>query len=739
MSAAAFARLHLKIQEPIWNQRWEELRPLQVDTIEAVLGSDDHVILAASTASGKTEAAFLPILSLIAAQPADSVQALYVSPLKALINDQFRRLEDLCAYAEIPVHRWHGDVSATEKRHFRKSPRGVLLITPESLESQFINYNTDLQRIYAHLKFVVIDELHAFLDNVRGIHLRSLLARLTIAAGVAPRRIGLSATIGDFAPAQAFLCMDSPCAVRVIEDLTQQKELRVGLKANVEAPRAGEAEERETTSISVPTGLAAIAADIAQRFRTESNLIFCNSRRQTELLADRLRTLSESEHWPRNPFLLHHGSLSRELREDAERELKSGEPVTAICTSTLEMGIDLGAVHAIGQVGPTWSVASLVQRLGRSGRREGEPQILRLYTLDDAITPHSSLSDRLFPELIRAISLLELHRERWLEAPEHDRFHFSTCIHQVLSVLRQTGGALATHLNDVLCMRGAFRLIEQSQFTTLLRGLAAKELIEQVPAGELILAPAGERIVESRDFYAAFASRIEYRVEHDGEAIGVLPQDSIPAEGEFLLLGGRRWRVNLIDHSAKRVAVTPAKGWKPPRFSGGIGGLHPMVTQRMKRVLKEETGYPFLNMSATKLLSEARQNFTAFGLDAQDVVVGLNGIEWFPWRGTRVLITLELCAKADGLKSERDDISIRYQQLAAGDFETHCARITSGAFTPEQLVALVADLQRDRFDEYVPDALLQQAFISEVFDIRGAREAAACRGPRTDESLQSPA
>ena len=273
------------------------------------------------------------------------------------------------------------------------------------------------------------------------------------------------------------------------------------------------------------------------------------------------------------------------------------------------MGIDLGAVRAIGQVGPTWSVASLVQRLGRSGRHEGEPQILRLYTLDDAITEHSSLTDRLYPELIRAIALLELHREHWLEPPANDRFHFSTCVHQVLSVLRQTGGAPASHLHEVLCRRGAFQCIEQRHFEDLLRGLAEKDLIEQMPTGELILAPAGERIVESRDFYAAFASRIEYRVEHDGQPIGVLPQDSIPAEGEFLLLAGRRWRVNLIDHSCKRVSVAPAKGWKQPQFAGGIGGLHPAITQRMKRVLREETGYPFLNPLATQFLSEGAPNF----------------------------------------------------------------------------------------------------------------------------------
>jgi ATP-dependent Lhr-like helicase len=723
--SAAFAKLHPKIQEAIWNESWDELRPLQVDAIEAVLESKDDLILAAATASGKTEAAFLPILSQIAAEPADSVQALYISPLKALINDQFRRLEDLCAYADIPVHRWHGDVSATDKQHLRKSPAGVLLITPESLESQFINYDRQLARIYAHLQYVVIDELHAFLSNVRGIHLRSLLARLNIAAGVTPRRVGLSATIGDFGPAQAFLCASAPSTVRVMEDRSQRKELRVGVKGYVESAGAGESNGSDGTSRSPPTGLAAIAADIAQRFRSASNLIFCNSRRQTELLADKLRALAELEHWPRNPFLLHHGSLSRELREDAERELKSGEPVTAICTSTLEMGIDLGAVRAIGQVGPTWTVTSLVQRLGRSGRREGEAQVLRLYTLDEAVTERSSLTDRLFPELVRAIALLELHREQWLEPPEQDRFHFSTCIHQVLSVLRQTGGASAAHLHDVLCRRGAFERIDQPQFAALLRGLATKQLVEQIPTGELILAPLGERIVESRDFYAAFASRIEYQVDHDGQAIGVLPQDSIPAEGEFLLLAGRRWRVNLVDHNSKRVLVTPAKGWKQPRFAGGIGGIHPTVTQRMRQVLSEDAGYPFLNVPATELLADARQTFIKARLDTRDAVTGIGGVEWFPWRGSRVLRTLELAAKADGLKTERDDLCLRYEKLTPSGFVVHRARIASGAFTSEQLVMVAVDLKRDRFDEYVPEPLLQQAFASEVLDLTGARAAAA--------------
>jgi len=720
--STAFGRLHPKIQEAVWDQRWEELRPLQTEAIRAVLDTTDHLVLSAATASGKTEAVFLPVSSILAAEPEPSVQALYISPLKALINDQFRRLEDLCTHAEIPVHRWHGDVNAADKQRLRQSPGGVLLITPESLESQFINYDRYLRRIYSSLRFVVIDELHSFLDSVRGIHLRSLIARLRIAVGVTPRIFGLSATIGDFGPVRTFLCPEAPETVQILEDKDQQKELRVGFKAYLDVPEPGEGDETDQPQRApdAPSGLSGIAQDLAQRFYRESNLIFCNSRRQTELLADKLRQLAELEHWPRNPFLLHHGSLSRDLREDTERELKSGHPVTAICTSTLEMGIDIRSVRAVGQVGPTWSVSSLVQRLGRSGRRDGEAQILRLYTLDEPLTQHSSLGQRLYPELIRAIALLELHRERWLEPPENDRFHFSTCVHQIFSVCRQTGGASAAHLHDVLCSRGAFRRINPGQFAALLRGLAARDLIEQVPTGELILAPAGERIVESYDFYAAFASTVEYRVEHDGQQIGLLAQDNIPAEGEFLLFAGRRWRVELIDHNAKRVAVAPARGWKQPRFTGGIGGLHPVVMQRMRRVLSEDSGFSYLNEAATKLLGEARRTFTDSGLLTKDMVIGLSGVEWFPWSGSRVLLTLELCAKADGIQAERDNLCLRYRKITPSDFDAHRAKIATGGFTAEQLVMLCSDLQRDRFDEYVPEALLQAASISEVLNLPAA-------------------
>lgn len=726
----AYSRLHRKIQEAIYREGWSALRPLQQDSIQAIHDSKADLILAASTASGKTEAAFLPILSEMADDPHGGVRALYVSPLKALINDQFMRLERLCELAEIPVHRWHGDVGASHKARLRSDPGGVLLITPESLESQFVNLDRHLRDLYSRLGFVVIDELHAFLDNVRGVHLRSLLARLEVAAGVRPRLIGLSATLGDFGSAKGFLNPDAPEQVLLLQDATQKKEKWVGLKAfyeELEEEPSGD-EDDESSQDFTPTvrigGLNEVAADIALRFMTDTNLVFCNSRRDSELLADKLHQMEKGESWPHNPFLLHHGSLSREIREDAEAKLKSGKPVTALCTSTLEMGINIGSVRAVGQVGPPWSVSSMVQRLGRSGREEGQPQILRLYTLDLPLDHRSHVEERLFPNLVRSIAMIELFKEGWLEPPELDRFHFSTAIHQVFSILKQTGGALATVLHDRLCVRGAFRRIDRNRLFQLLKGMASHKLLEQVPSGELILAPAGERIVESRDFYAAFASRIEYSVEWEGAAIGVLPLQSIPAEGEFMLLAGRRWKVMEISRELRRVLVLPAQGWKPPRFLGGGGLIHAVVMTKMRTILAGEESFAYLQGGAVQMLTQARQCFKEALLMDRDFKADLYSVHWLPWSGTRVLLTLELCAKVDGLDVGRQDFSLSYAKLSVGELREHCQRIADDKFSEEMLLEEVAELSRDRFDEYVAVPLLQEAYAREVMDLDGARQAA---------------
>ena len=197
------------IQDFIYRNGWESLRAIQVAAADAIFNTDDHVLLTASTASGKTEAAFFPILTLFSEDPPRSVGAIYIGPLKALINAQFSRLNELCAEAEIPVWHWHGDVSQSHKNKMLKHPSGILQITPESLEALLLHKHAAIARLFGDLRFVVIDEVHSLLRGERGGQTLCLIEHLSRLAGVQPRRIGLSATIGGPARTGAFLAAGS--------------------------------------------------------------------------------------------------------------------------------------------------------------------------------------------------------------------------------------------------------------------------------------------------------------------------------------------------------------------------------------------------------------------------------------------------------------------------------------------------------------------------------------------------
>lgn len=284
-----FDRLNEKVQHWIWDKGWNELRDIQAKAIGGVLDGENDVILAATTAAGKTEAAFLPILSSIALDNIDSFAILYVSPLKALINDQFRRLEDLCERLELPVVKWHGDASAAAKARAIQNPRGVVLITPESLESLLVRRGPDVRRLIHDLRFIVIDELHAFLSGERGIHLASLLKRLDATAGRRIRKVGLSATIGDFALAQYFMNPTEPQTVQLIESSLGQPELRLQVRGYREPDSDWETRKPEEERL-VPAQTA-IVAHLHQTLRGRNNLVFASRRQEVE------RTRDQSGRW----------------------------------------------------------------------------------------------------------------------------------------------------------------------------------------------------------------------------------------------------------------------------------------------------------------------------------------------------------------------------------------------------------------------------------------------------------
>ena len=178
-----FERYAPFVQNFIYRNRWESLRAIQVAAGDAVFNTDENVLLSASTASGKTEAAFFPILTLFSEDPPRSVGAIYIGPLKALINDQFSRLNDLCAEADIPVWHWHGDVAQSHKNKLLKHPSGILQITPESLEALLLHKHMDIVRLFGDLRFVVLDEVHALMRGDRGGQTLCLIERLSRLAG----------------------------------------------------------------------------------------------------------------------------------------------------------------------------------------------------------------------------------------------------------------------------------------------------------------------------------------------------------------------------------------------------------------------------------------------------------------------------------------------------------------------------------------------------------------------------
>ena len=213
--STSFELLHESVQKWIWSEGWTSLKDIQENSIPVVLRRDSDVIISAATAGGKTEAAFLPILSHILSNPSEGFDVLYVSPLKALINDQYRRLLDMTSETEVEVTPWHGDIDSSRKAKSVKNPSGILIITPESLESFLINRNTTVKKAFGRLKYIVIDELHAFIGNERGKQLQSLFSRIELITGNKPPRIAMSATFSNYDMVKEFLRPDGslPCVI----------------------------------------------------------------------------------------------------------------------------------------------------------------------------------------------------------------------------------------------------------------------------------------------------------------------------------------------------------------------------------------------------------------------------------------------------------------------------------------------------------------------------------------------
>ena len=740
-SPSAFSKLHPSIQQAIRREGWESLRSIQVEAIHAILDRSNHLIISASTASGKTEAAFLPILSKIAEDYQNGVRVIYVGPLKALINDQFGRLELLCEQAEIPVHKWHGDVGSTQKAKLRKSPSGVLLITPESIESILINFSSLASSLFSKLSFIVIDEIHSFIGSERGVHLRSLISRLTKKSDEQVRRIGLSATLGsDKESVRRWLDWKEPESVELIEDSGRKKTaLSVyGYIRPFKPVVMGIVQEEQEDSVHwKDESSSKIPKDLAHYFYGKTALVFANNKMTLESYTDEVNQILERQGKP-HLFRVHHGSLSKAEREDAEESLRNSKlPIVTLCSSTLEMGIDIGNIQEVGQMDSPFSVASLAQRLGRSGRKEDEIPTLRMFIEEEEVTSNSTLVEQLYPNLLQSIAMVELMCEGWSEPLEADKFHLSTLVHQILSLIKENGGRRPDRLFKELIVHGAFENLNQQLFVKALKSLKDHDLIEQVDSSagaEIILGLKGEIITKGFDFYCAFITSEEVRVLYKGSLIGTIsymPILSSKNNEEYLILAGRRWRIVSVDPNKKEAIVEPAKGRKLPRYESLIDeNIHAKIRRKMIQLLQSKAPISYLDSTANLMLGQARKVALQAQLLHQPLIEHDKRWFWFPWSSSRVHRTLWALAKeADlidkneqGDLAETCDLAIIFEEKSTEKITQVFSQFLENMPTAFKLASLFTRKSREKYDEYLSDDLLNAVFAKNKLDLPGAQE-----------------
>ncbi len=760
-----FARLAPFIQTYIYQNRWTDLRDIQKAAIPAILDTSDHVLIMSGTASGKTEAALLPVLTLLEQSPAQSVGVLYIGPLKALINDQFERIQGLLQEKpDIPIQGWHGDIAQYQKKRFLQRPRGILQITPESMEALFVNRSRELGVIFDDLRFIIIDEIHAFLGTARGQQVLCHLQRLERAIRRPIRRIGLSATIGDADIALQWLESGSQFQTRArlvtVSTSGRRIELRVnhfvmasekyefhasmapaevGVRHRRKASSATNtppAPDVDTLSVNPPDRRWELQREskdyyddlFTMTMRHQKTLVFTNRRNKAEQIAAELRQRLTQKQPGMDWYFVHHSSIAANLRELAERKMRDKtQQACTIATASLELGIDIGHLDLTVQMDAPHTVSSFVQRLGRSGRR-GTPSRMCFYTLE-----HLSDGAESPPELkqipwnfLQTIAIIQLYlEEQWIEPPDIPTMPLSLLYQQTMSIMRARTELTPAQLAQLILKLSPFQAVTLDEFRLFLQHLVALDQLAQMDEGTLIVGMKGGQLTSHYHFYAIFADRQDCRVLTGTQEIGTI--QGLPELDSIVGLAGYAWRVISVDERGRTVHVERAKGVVKPNWLG-TGGLyfHEHVIQRLRQVLEEETEYPYLSPLARQRLALVRELARqAAWLSSCVVCLEPGRFALFPWAGSRVYETLVNILHYIGWYTHRSSSGPYIEIVYDGDIGAAIAELRKlSPQVPELVRELVAELKDDqlwrgKYDYLVPRTLLEKAYINDFLDISG--------------------
>ena len=694
-----FSRFPPRLQAAIANRLgWHTLREVQEQAGEAILDGKNAVVLA-PTAGGKTEASVFPMLAQLIAEPktTESVRALYIAPIKALLNNQADRLGLYTEMVGLERFLWHGDVGSHQRKQFLREPADLLMTTPESLEVMLVSRKVPAPKLFADLRYVIIDEIHAMAGEDRGAHLMSVLERLQNFTRHDIQRIGLSATVGN------------------------PEAILTWLQGTSKRPGVVIAPPKPATKRKLLVHLDASVPELADRASGDAkgnkSLFFCESRAVTERVAERMRDRGTD-------VFVHHSSVSREERELAEERFQSGGDASIVCTSTLELGIDVGDLDLVFQMNAPSTVSSFLQRMGRTGRRANAVANTTFYCENAE-------------SVLQAVALVELAREGWVESVPPQTRCWPALVHQLLAMTLQYGGITRANAWDQLSRVPDLSGVSQQDFDDIVDHMLRHDFLYEA-GGQLSMGDRTERVYGRKNFmelYAVFSSPEYYAVHSQGgKEIGYLEQqfvDTLVEEMTSFLLGGRAWLVHEISHRQRTVTVSPAPRGKQPKWGGFMPHMLGFeLCQRIRRLLVENDQPAYLSDDAALALEGYREDFQALLRRTGHAIQYSDGNAlWWTFAGGRINHTLKYAlAETTGWKIIADNWHLRIEGdgVSHGTVEDAVLALSAPAFWQdvdmwERIVAKVPPYRLSKFQPALPPRFEQEMLGRYLLDIEGTR------------------
>ena len=758
------------IQEYIYRNGWTEIRPIQVAACDLVFNTESNILLASGTASGKTEAAFLPVLTDIYNRPSKSISVLYISPLKALINDQFIRIEDILKETEIKVHKWHGDVAQNEKNKALKNPSGIMQTTPESLEAMLMRNPGNVLKLFSDLRYIIIDEVHYFMNDDRGLQLLCILERIQRIIQKEPRRIGLSATLGDYEIAKKWLSQGTKRKCEMPEIPEEKRKVRLGVKyyqikeenieeqESIDVKNIFEAQEelkvkekqeiikkyeesenqevRQNKEISDEpekskekrVSILDYYKDLYEQTLNRKCIIFSNSKSEVENNIAHLKRIAKIRH-TKDVYFVHHASISTTLRKQAEETMKQEDELAVTgATLTLELGIDLGKLDRIVQTGSPFTVSSFVQRLGRSGRR-GQPSEMLFFFKEEIEDRPKEFYEKIDFAFLKCIAIIELYlKEKWIETLEKNSCPYSLLYHQTMSYLFGMGAVSPKELAKYILTLSPFRAIEKDDYKKILRYLLEKQEIEKDEEGNLLIGMQGERKVNNFQFFSVFSTPVEYSVRSGAQQIGTVQTPYIV--GQQFGLAGFTWKVLDINEEKRQIYVKKVGGISKIGWNDeGDFYTHTKILKKIKEILSSTEEYRYLDKNSLQRLKEIREIAKKADLTEKRVIqLAKNVYLIFPWLGTKQMLALSFCLDEEGLKNQiyyRTGMPLFIQiktDLEQSKIEEILEEILRKPIDKTKFEIPDMLQKSGKYNFMIPKELLKKQFIEDCVDVEGMKK-----------------